>query len=210
MRPRAQSADEQRLALYRQTIDRYLRYVLIRSLAYTNDRTLVERIAAYTLITTCVLGRRLRDRGQMSLLIETMVEMVGDDQVTSDKRQVAGSQLEARYSALDTADARICEIARAVNGVGRAARELLVLRHVEGIDLAELAEIHGKSEKRMAAGLAEAEREFIGILRGMSSWNHEIEPDVHGLLTEFAARLNANWSENLGSFVLRYLAEHRW
>ena len=40
-----------------------------------------ERIAAYTLITTCLLSRRLGRMADLGLLIDAMIQIVGDDQL---------------------------------------------------------------------------------------------------------------------------------
>jgi hypothetical protein len=64
------------------------------------------------------------------------------------------------------------------------------------------------TQRRIEKTLARAEREFMGLVRGMSSWDDEATPYVRSLLTDFAACLDPIWSQNLGKYALRYLAEH--
>jgi hypothetical protein len=80
MRRRTQKADEEaRFNAYRHIIERYLRYVLIRCTGYTNNKAQVQRIAAYTLATACLLFDKLRGLGQLGSLVEMMVKIVGED-----------------------------------------------------------------------------------------------------------------------------------
>jgi DNA-directed RNA polymerase specialized sigma24 family protein len=234
MRPHAHEADHQRAKSYELIANRYLRYVLIRGTAYTNEQTLLQRIAAYTLITTCLLSDRLRRSSDLGLVVDTILDMVGQDQIECPKLQIAdcGLRIEEeddpsdqlntpevyrlRPEACDADDgpavfllsAPLCEVAGAVNGLERFERELLILHHLEGLDTPALAEISRVSPKRIERTLAKAERGFVALLRATSSWNHEIEPDVHGLLADFAACLDQLSPENLGTFVLSWLAEH--
>ena len=211
MRPQAQSADEQtRLTVHKQTIDRYLRYILIRCTAYTNDRTLAERIAVYTLITTCLLSDKLRRIGDLGVVMDTMVHMIGEDQVENLKTGNSNLKTEEDGAPVFLLDDRMCEVAGAINGLNQLERELLVLHHIEGIETAALADIHKMSHTRIEKAIAKAERQLVELLRGMSSWDHEIEPDVHSLLNDFAACLDVHWVQSLGVYVLHYLADHSW
>jgi DNA-directed RNA polymerase specialized sigma24 family protein len=236
MRPHAQPADNnrptdcQRTKNYELITQRYLHYILIRCTAYTNDRTVAQRIAAYTLITTCLISDRLRKMSDLGLVVETMIEMVGQDQTDSEKGIVnsekpdvedgqggtaASEAYGLRPEACDADDgpavfllsAPLCEVAGAINGLERFERQLLVLHHVEGIACAELAKLNAVSQKRIEKTLAKAEREFVELLRGMSSWDHVIDPDVHSLLNDLVACLDSDWSQALATFALRYVSE---
>ncbi len=184
MRPHEHAGDGHRLRGYRDIIDRYLRYVLIRCLAYTNERTLAERITAYTLITTCPLVDRLRRRADLGSVIDMIVQMVGEDQISNGEFQVSSGKCQGGRFTLQTSDfqlaadafaldARMCEAAGAINGVRRLGRQLLVLHHVEGIDVGGLAGIYALPPGRIEKAMGKAEREFIGILSGLSSWGTE-------------------------------------
>jgi hypothetical protein len=202
MRPHAQPADERtRLTIYKQIIDHYLRYILIRCTAYTNDRTVAQRITAHTVITTCLLSDRLRRMSDLGVVVDTMIQMIGEDQVTGDECEVG------EESPMFVLNDRLCEVAEAINGVNRFERELLVLHHIEEIETATLAKINKVSHTRIERTLAKAEREFVELLRGMSSWDHDIDPDVHALLNDLVACLDGDWLQNLGAFTL--LSEHR-
>jgi hypothetical protein len=65
--------------------------------------------------------------------------------------------------------------------------------------------LHGGIEK----AIGKAEREFGEILCGMSSWDHEIEPDVHSLLTDFSDCLDEKCSIAIAVCALDYLSRHR-
>jgi DNA-directed RNA polymerase specialized sigma24 family protein len=209
MRPQAHAADDHPSCHLSLITCRYLRYILIRTLAYTNDRAVAERIAVYTLITTCLLSRRLGRMADLGLVIETMVGIVGDDQVISDKGHVISDELETENSTLNTADARICGVAGAINAIDRFERELLILNHVEGISPAALAEIHEMPVARIEKALAGAEHELVEILRGLSSWDHEIEPDVHSILNDLAGCLDEECARDVADCARQYLAGHR-
>jgi DNA-directed RNA polymerase specialized sigma24 family protein len=247
MRPHAQPADNnrptdsQRAKSYELITQRYLRYILIRCTAYTNDRTLAQRIAAYTLITTCLISDRLRKMSDLGLVVETMIEMIAGDQTRDAQLRIADCELriaeeDGQSDKLNTEDSKLrtpkayrlrpevcdaddgpavfllsaplCEVAGAVNGLERFARQILVLHHVEGITTAALAELNAVSQKRIEKTLAKAEREFVELLRGMSSWDHVVDPDVHSLLNDLVACVDDDWSQSLAMFAIRYAMEH--
>ena len=103
----------------------------------------------------------------------------------------------------------MCELAGAINALGRFERELLILHHIEGIDPAGLAEIHEMSAGWIESKLAKAEHEFVETLRGSASWDHEIEPDVHSILKAFGDWFDAGWVRDVAKEALAYLARHR-
>ena len=208
MRPHPHSPDDNESRQFALITHRYLRYILIRSLAYTNRRTLAQQIGVYTLITTCLLAGRLRRRADLGIVVDTMVETVGHDQAISGKGRVIRDERKTEAATLNTVDARICDVAGGINSVGQLGRQLLVLRHIEGIDAPALAELHQMPVTRIETVLAEAEREFVGILRGMA-WDHEIGPDVHGILNDLAACLDQRWAREVAVCALDYLARHR-
>jgi DNA-directed RNA polymerase specialized sigma24 family protein len=205
MRPQAHSADHHQSCHLSLITCRYLRYILIRCLAYTNDRAVAERIAAYTLITSCLLSRRLGRMADLGLVIETMVQIVGDDQVISDKRQVISDGLEVEEATpAFVLDARMCDVAGAINSVDRFGRELLVLHHIEGLSTAELAQLQTMPIERIQTAIADAEHEFTGILRGLG-WDHDVGPDVHGLLTGLAGCLDEESRRDVAVCAMQYL-----
>lgn len=114
---------------------RYLRYVLIRCLVYTNARTVAQRIAVYTLITSRTVAPRLRRNADLGIVVDTILQMVGDDQCRNLRSEISDLRFAEEPPAF-AMDARMCEAAGAINSVRRLGRQLLVFRHVEGIDVA--------------------------------------------------------------------------
>jgi len=206
MRPHGHEADEKaRLTAYRHIIQRYLRYVLIRCTSYTNDKAQAQRMVVYALTTACLLFDKLRRLGQLGLLIEMMVKIAAEDptpELPFDPRDDAHAR-----EPVFMLDGRMCEVAGAINGLEQFARELLVLHHIEGLEVATLADAHGMSVGDIRKALAEAEGQFVELLRGLSSWDDGAEPDVHSLLVELTDCIDLPWAERLGAFALRYAAE---
>jgi hypothetical protein len=207
MRPRVQGADEQvRLTAYGHIIHRYLRYVLIRCTGYTNDKAQVQRMAVYALVTACLLFDKLSRLGELGGLVEMMVKIVGEDP-TPELRVGDGAERANGAGPVFVLDGRMCEVAGAINALDQFSRELLVLHHIEGIEVVTLADAHGMSADGVRAALAEAERQFVELLRDLSSWGREVTPDVRALLAEFADCIDLPWANSLGLFALRYAAQ---
>jgi DNA-directed RNA polymerase specialized sigma24 family protein len=104
-------------------------------------------------------------------------------------------------------DGRMCEVAGAINGLGQFERELLVLHHIEGIEVVTLADAHGMSAEEIRRALAQAEGQFIELLCGLSSWDEGIKPDVHTLPVAFADCIDLPWANSLAVYALRYVAQ---
>lgn len=100
---------------------------------------------------------------------------------------------------------RLCDVAGAVNSVGRALREVLVLAHIERLGVEALAGTLGVSPVAAATMVAEGEVQLVGLLRGMSAWEDVDEPDVHALLVGLAGCLDRVWAGELGGCALQYL-----
>ena len=84
---------------------------------------------------------------------------------------------------------------------------MLILHHIERLEVAALADAHGVSVDDIRRALAEAEGQFIELLRGLSAWDDETGPDVHALLVELADCIDLPWAESLGAFALHYAAD---
>jgi len=169
MRPHAHKAEEQtRLSAYRHIIQRYLRYVLIRCTGYTNDKAQAQRMAVYALVTACLLFDKLRGLGQLGSLVEMMVKIAAEDPTP----ELCGVDVLDRADHAERVfglDGRMCEVAGAINGLDQFSRELLVLHHIERLEVAALADAHGMAVDDMRKALAEAEGQFIELLRGLSA-----------------------------------------
>ena len=104
-------------------------------------------------------------------------------------------------------DERMCEVAGAINALDQFPRELLILHHIEGIEVATLADAQAVSVDSIHQALAEAEGEFIELLHCLSSWSDEVKPNVHALLVALASCIDESWAEALGEYTLRYAAQ---
>lgn len=206
MRPRTrgQAGEQVRLAAYGHIINRYLRNVLIRCTGYTNDKSQVQRIAVYALATACLLFDKLSRLGQLGSLVEMMVKIVAEDPTPDEPEDVQddGCDREPVF----VLDERMCEVAGSINALDQLSRELLVLHHIEGLEIVTLADAHGRSTEEIRAALVEGERQFFELLRGMSSWDEGAKADVHALLAALAGCIDLPWAESLGTFALRYVA----
>jgi len=207
MRPRRHKADEQaRIDGYRQTIERYLRYVLIRCAGYTNNKAQVQRIAAYTLAMACLLLDKLRGQAELGSVVEMMIRIVGEDP-RGDWRLDAdegGEEITQRVFVLNE---RMCEVAGTINAVEPLARQLLILHHVERLSVGVLADAYGLSVDEVGKALAQGGGQFIEILRGLSAGDDGTEPDVGMLLGMLADCIDMPWAESLGAFALGYAVE---
>jgi hypothetical protein len=65
-------------------------------------------------------------------------------------------------------NARMCSVAATINSVDPFGRDLLILHHVERLAVGVLADTHGVSVDDIRRALAEAEGQFVEILRGLS------------------------------------------
>jgi len=139
-------------------------------------------------------------------LVEMMVKIVGEDP-TPDLPVVGGPERADDAGPVFGLDGRMCEVAGAINALGQFSRELLVLHHIEGMEVVALADAHGMSGDDIRAALAEAERQFVELLHGLSSWADEIEPDVHAMVAGLADCIDLAWANSLGVFALRYATE---
>jgi len=101
----------------------------------------------------------------------------------------------------------MCEVAGAINALDQLPRELLVLHHIEGIEVVALADAHGVSVDEIRKALTEAERQFVELLHGLSSWSDETEADVHSVLAEFADCMDMPWANRIGVYSLRFAAQ---
>ena len=83
--------------------DHYLRYILIRALAYTDDRTRARRIAAGTLVWSGRLAGRLRGMADLGWVIEMVEWMIGKERrmdlgAQSRMRDWSGSSLRSTWT----------------------------------------------------------------------------------------------------------------
>jgi hypothetical protein len=86
-------------------------------------------------------------------------------------------------------------------------RELLILYHIERLQVPTLGAAHGMSVDVIDVSLGYAEKQFTELLQGLSGWDDKSKPDVGALLVELADCIDLPWAEALGEFALRYAAE---
>jgi DNA-directed RNA polymerase specialized sigma24 family protein len=162
-------------------------------------------MAVYALVTACLLFDKLRRLGQLGSLIEMMVKIAAEDPTPELPFDTWGDARDKE--AVFALDGRMCEVAGAINGLEQFPRELLVLHHIERLEVATLADAHDVSVDDIRRALAEAEGQFVELLRGLSAWDDETGPDVHALLVELADCIDLPWAESLGEFALHYAAD---
>ena len=198
MRTKAsERAVQAKLWAWERIIQRYLRYVLIRCLAYTNGKSTAGRMAFYALVTACLICEKGQRHGwrEVGEVIDLMVDIVGNDAEADD----------AADQPVFALDGVMCAVARAVNSVDAPLREALVLAHVEALDADELGTALGVSAGQAPARLREAERALVQILRQMGAWDGLGDPEVHELLVRLAGCLDTAWAALVGGSALQYL-----
>lgn len=72
-------AAKENLSDYKNTIEKYLPFVLVRTTKYTNSRRLAEIIALYVFICSYQLAKILDGINKMVVIIDNMVGVVGED-----------------------------------------------------------------------------------------------------------------------------------
>ncbi len=181
------------LPIYARIMELYGPYVLVRCAKYTNRRRQAQQIAVYTLVTTCLLARELPWAGQLSLLIDIMVEVIGPDVVSRGE----GAAWWGASEELLLVDEKMRRMARALNRLSRPLRGVLLLHHVAGVELAELARLLEEPAARVAARIGRGERALAKRL-GVA--------DVRGLLARFAAGLDTGSMQEVAACAMDYLA----
>jgi hypothetical protein len=148
---------------------------------------------------------------QLAELYQTTVPNINQHlKAVYEEGELAAESTIKQYLIVQTEGSRnvrrqVCEVAGAINGVDPFARELLILHHIERLEVATLADAHGTSVDDIRKALAEGQ--FIELLCGLSSGDDEAEPDVQSLPVELADCIDLPWAENLGVFALRYAAD---
>jgi DNA-directed RNA polymerase specialized sigma24 family protein len=177
--------------------------VAVRCCKFTNSKTQAERIALYALITTCLLAEELERLSQLGLLVEIMVDVVGQD--------IVGTEQERRP--LDEADAlladeRLRALAAALNRLDGFTRELVVLHHIAHMDVDALGRLYRVPPARISTQLRKGERELavhLGARAGDAQGSSRGDPAM--LLVQYAEGLPGKWIDGLGQQALAYLVE---
>jgi hypothetical protein len=180
------------LPVYERIMELYGPYVLIRCARYTNRRRQAEQIGVFTLITTCLLASKLPWVGQISRLIDMMVEVVEPDVVSRGKGALWWGESEE----LLLVDEQARRMARALNRLSGPLRAVLVLHHLAGVEPEEVARLLGEPAAQVAARIGRGERALarrLGVV------------DARSLLARFAAGLDTGWMQEVAACAMDYL-----
>lgn len=183
------------LRVYGRIIEFYTPYVLVRCSRYTNRRRQAQQIGVYGLIATCLAVVELEQVGGLGRVVDTMVDVVGPDVLSSGEGEAWWGQSEE----LLIVDQRMRKIAAALNALKQPWREVLVLHHVTGLAPDDLTRLLATPPAEVATRISRGERALakrIGI------------PDVRSPLAQFAAGLDAGWMQEVADCAMDYLAAH--
>ena len=194
MRRRRQKIDQAMLLIYAGIMEFYAPYVLVRCANCTNRRLQAELIGVYALICTCLATREVPWTGDLSRLIDVMVDVVRRDVVGHGK----GVQWWGPSEDLLLVQEPARRMAQALNRLPQPLRAVLVLRRVTGLEPPELARLLDEPAGAVAARLGRAERALAQRL-GV--------PDARGLLTRFTAGLDNDWVQEVTACAMAFLAE---
>jgi hypothetical protein len=83
---------------------------------------------------------------------------------------------------------------------------VLVLHHVEGMELHTLARLLRRSPAQVSAALREGENTLVAYLAGIKAVGNEApRPDVRSLLAALAANLDVGFARPIGKWAFCYL-----
>jgi hypothetical protein len=142
--------------------------------------------------------------GQLGKVVDIMADVVGPD-------VVSGGEGEAWWGEGDElliVDERMQEMARALNLLKRPLRKVLVLRHIAGMEVDDLARLLHKPAVEIVAKLRRGEKllaERLGVPQ--VSGGKAGAPDVRSLLAQFAAGLDGGWVQEVAYCAMDYLAK---
>lgn len=140
-----------------EVIDCYLRFVFIRSCKFTNDRSLVEQIVFTAFLDVFYMAQELKNVC-LPVAIDIMTDAVG-----SDLTGKGGGKLNDELFIKDKLHFHIVE---AINRLDSPERLVLVLFHIDKIDIEKLSNIFTEPVCQMKDFLGRAQREFIKNLSG--------------------------------------------
>lgn len=67
------------LSNYKWIIEKFLPFVLVRCVRYTNSKRIAETIAVYTFVASYYLARMPENKGLVAIVIGCMTDVVGED-----------------------------------------------------------------------------------------------------------------------------------
>ncbi len=199
------NAKQAGLSVCERMIGLYAPYVLVRCAGYTNGWRQAQQIGAYTLVTACLLARELGYALPLGTMVEVVLSVVGPD-------VVAGAEGEDWRTGEDApliADPGMQRITQGVNALERSLREVLVLHYACGLDMEDLGRLLHRPAGQIVTRLRRAERLLTRRLEGLRGERCGAGGvNVHSLLAQFPARLDAGWMQEVADCALEYLARH--
>jgi hypothetical protein len=195
------------LSVYEGIIDLYAPYVLVRCARFTNDRRQGLIIGAYTLITTCLMAERLDHVGQLGISVDVVADTVGPDVVGGD-----GVDEGRSYDSggLLIAEEWMQRLAEALNLLERPMREALVLHHVAGIAVENVARVLNRPAAEARTRIAQGEWRLARQLGVAGGREHANRAQVRAILARFAAELDMEWVREVRDCTIGFLARcHR-
>lgn len=146
------------LSTYRELINLFLPFVLIRCTRYTNSKRLAETIAVYTFVCAYYLTRIPRYKDHLPEAIGCMADVVGDD-LGDGPNTLNGRPLFEREDVLCAA--------KTLAGLGMEECLATVLYYVEKLQLERVSQILGKSVDEMLNIVDKARSQFLKNLSGL-------------------------------------------
>ncbi len=143
------------LSTYRELIERFLSFVLIKCACYTNSKRLAETIAVYIFASVYYTLERLDSPNQIPQAINTMADVVGKDLAAGADKPVNGELLF---------EANALRSARALNELEMEEALVIILYYVEKLSLAQIASITGGTTGRIIEILDRGQKLFIESL----------------------------------------------
>jgi hypothetical protein len=192
MRRVRRSVDRALLPVWERIVECYCPYVLIRSARYTNGRRQAQQIGVYALVTACVVAQKVGPIMPIGRIVEIILRVIGPD-------VLAGARGEDWRDGPEEpllVDPWMRYMAMALNALKRRGREVLVLHHVAGLELEDLAALLEQPVEQVQARLGRAERR-------LAEWLDV--PDVRPALARFAAGLDAGWMQEVAEGARDYL-----
>ncbi len=136
-----------------EVIDCYLRFVFIRSCKFTNSRPLIEKIVFTAFLDVFYMAQSLKGKVCLPAAIDIMLDAAGSD--------LTGKTDCRQNDELFIKEKTHFHIVEAINRLGSPERLVLVLFHIDKIDIERLAELFAEPLGQMKSLLGRAQREFI-------------------------------------------------
>lgn len=187
---------ETNLSTYRDIIERFLPFVLIRCTKYTNSKRLAETIAVYTFVASYYLARMQETKAGVPIIIGCMADVVGED--LGKGNTLNGLLLFEREDALCAA--------KAIAGLDVEDCLAMALYYVEKLDLGGMAAITGKSIDETTGIIGKAQRLFLENLeRFRPRRTIVLEGEIRRSMACIIESFDRGQFERVTESIMRYL-----